>query len=45
MSKPKAFKDPRGHSLRVYSDVHDSAAFAALSPHDLLGYLAMLRER
>ena len=44
MSKPKAFKDPRGHSLRVYSDVFDSAAFAALSPHDVLAYLALLRE-
>ena len=44
MSKPKAFKDPRGHSLRVYSDVYDSAAFAALSPHDVLAYLALLRE-
>ena len=43
MSKPKAFKDPRGHSLRVYSDVYDSAAFAALSPHDVLAYLALLR--
>ena len=44
MSKPKAFKDPRGHSLRVYSDVYDSAAFAALSPPDVLAYLALLRE-
>ncbi len=44
MSKSKPFKDPRGHSLRVYSDVFDSAAFAALSPHDVLAYLALLRE-
>lgn len=44
MSKSKTFKDPRGHSLRVYSDVYDSAAFAALSPHDVLAYLALLRE-
>jgi hypothetical protein len=44
MSKQKPFKDPRGHSLRVYSDVYDSAAFAALSPHDVLAYLALLRE-
>lgn len=44
MSKGKPFKDPRGHSLRVYSDVYDSAAFAALSPHDVLAYLALLRE-
>lgn len=42
--KSKTFKDPRGHSLRVYSDVYDSPAFAALSPHDVLAYLALLRE-
>jgi len=40
----KPFRDPRGHSLRIYSDVYDSAAFAALSPHDVLAYLALLRE-
>ena len=40
----KPFKDPRGHSLRIYSEVYDSAAFAALSPHDVLAYLALLRE-
>lgn len=44
MSKNKPFKDPRGHSLRIYSDVFDSPAFAALSPHDVLAYLALLRE-
>lgn len=44
MSKGKPFKDPRGHSLRIYSDVFDSPAFAALSPHDVLAYLALLRE-
>ncbi len=44
MSKGQPFKDPRGHSLRIYSDVFDSAAFAALSPHDVLTYLALLRE-
>lgn len=44
MTKSKPFKDPRGHSLRVYSDVYDSPAFAALSPHDVLAYLALLRE-
>lgn len=42
--KSKPFKDPRGHSLRIYSDVYDSAAYAALSPHDVLAYLALLRE-
>lgn len=41
--KPSA-RDPKGHSLRVYSNVYDSAAFAALSPHDVLAYLALLRE-
>jgi hypothetical protein len=44
MSKTKPPRDPRGHSLRVYSDVYDSAAYAALSPHDVLAYLALLRE-
>lgn len=44
MSRDKSFKDPRGHSLRIYSDVFDSAAFSALSPHDVLAYLALLRE-
>ena len=42
--KTKPFKDPRGHSLRVYSDVFDSPAFGALSPHDVMAYLALLRE-
>lgn len=44
MSKLKAHRDPRGHSLRVYAEVYDSPAFAALSPHDVLAYLALLRE-
>ena len=44
MSKLKPQRDPRGHSLRIYSDVFDSPAFAALSPHDVLAYLALLRE-
>lgn len=44
MSKKSAQRDPRGHSLRVYADVYDSAAFAALSPHDVLAYMALLRE-
>ena len=44
MTRNKPFKDPRGHSLRIYSEVYDSAAFAALSPHDVLAYLALLRE-
>jgi predicted transcriptional regulator len=44
MSKPKPMHDPRGHSLRIYDDIYDSAAFASLSPHDVLAYLALLRE-
>ncbi len=45
MSKPnKPQRDPRGHSLRVYADVYDSPAFSALSPHDVMAYLALLRE-
>ncbi len=44
MSKKSNWKDPRGHSLRVYDDVYDSPAFASLSPHDVLAYLALLRE-
>lgn len=41
-SKPP--RDPRGHSLRVYADVYDSPAFKCLSPHDVMAYLALLRE-
>lgn len=44
MSRQKPFKDPRGHSLRIYDDVYDSPAYAALSPHDVLAYLALLHE-
>ncbi len=44
MSKAKPFKDPRGHSLRIYSDIFDSPAFKALGPHDVMAYLALLRE-
>ena len=44
MSKRQIHRDPRGHSLRIYSDVYDSPAFAALSPHDVMAYLALLRE-
>jgi hypothetical protein len=40
----KPQRDPRGHSLRIYDDIYDSHAFAALSPHDVLAYLALLRE-
>ena len=43
-SKADQQRDPRGHSVRVYSTVYDSAAFRSLSPHDVLAYLALLRE-
>ena len=41
--KPKA-GDPRGHSARVYDEIYDHAAFQALSPHDVLAYLSLLRD-
>lgn len=44
MSKKTNWRDPRGHSLRIYSDVFDSPAFGSLSPHDVMAYLALLRE-
>lgn len=44
MSAPKPPRDPRGHSLRVYADLYDSPAFKCLAPHDVLAYLALLRE-
>ena len=44
MSKFKPTRDPRGHSIRLYSDLYDSAAYASLSPHDVVAYLALLRE-
>ncbi len=43
-SKSAKFRDPRGHSLRIYTDVYDSHAWAALGPFDVLAYLALLRE-
>lgn len=44
MSKSKPPRDPRGHSIRIYSELYDSAAYGALSPHDVMAYLALLRE-
>jgi hypothetical protein len=45
MSKhEKPQRDPRGHSLRIYDNIYDSPAFKSLSPHDVLAYLALLRE-
>jgi hypothetical protein len=36
-------RDERGHSIRVYDEIFDSHAWAALSPPDVLAYLALLR--
>lgn len=44
MSKTKKFKDPRGHHIRLYSEVFDSPAFKSLSPVDVMAYLALLRD-
>jgi hypothetical protein len=43
VSKFKVQRDPRGHSLRIYSDLYESHAYAALSPYDVVAYLALLR--
>ncbi|MBK9440880.1 MAG: hypothetical protein IPN53_05995 [Comamonadaceae bacterium] len=44
MAKNRPTTDPRGHSLRIYKDIYTSAAFASLSPHDVMAYLALLSE-
>ncbi len=44
MAKNRPTTDPRGHSLRIYKDVYASPAFKALSPHDVMVYLALLAE-
>jgi len=44
MAGAKNFRDPRGHSLRIYDDVFDSPAFKALTGPDVMAYLALLRE-
>lgn len=44
MAKNHKATDPRGHSIRVYDNIYDSPAFKALSPHDVMAYLALLRE-
>lgn len=38
------YKDPRGHSIRVYSDIYDSPAFKSLTPSDVMAYLALRRD-
>lgn len=37
-------RDPRGHSLRIYAEIFDSPAWAALTATDVTAYLALLRE-
>lgn len=44
MVKKQNYRDPRGHSIRIYRDIYESPAFNALSPHDVMAYLALLRE-
>ena len=44
MAKNRPTTDPRGHSLRIYKDIYTSAAFKALSPVDVMAYLALLAE-
>lgn len=44
LKRPKYAGDPRGHSARVYDDIYDSPAFKSLSPHDVMAYLALLRQ-
>ena len=43
MAKHPKYKDPRGHSLRIYDEIFDSHAFNALSASDKVAYLALLR--
>jgi len=44
MTTKNNFRDPRGHSLRIYADLFDSPAFKSLSPYDVMAYLALLRQ-
>jgi hypothetical protein len=44
MSKTSMFKDPMGHHIRLYAKIYDSAAFKALSPVDVMAYLALRRD-
>lgn len=44
MTKRTAYKDERGHHIRIYSEVYDSPAFKALTPPDVMAYLALLRD-
>ena len=44
MTKRSAFKDQRGHHIRIYSEVYDSPAFKALTPPDVMALLSILRD-
>lgn len=44
MSKRHQFKDPRGHHIRLYSEIYDSPAFQSLSPFDVIAYLSLRRD-
>lgn len=44
MTRAKQFRDPRGHSLRIYDDTFDSPAFNALDLPDVRAYLSLLRD-
>jgi len=44
MTKRLAFKDQRGHHIRIYSEVYDSPAFKALTPPDVMAFLSILRD-
>jgi hypothetical protein len=44
MNKRTNYKDERGHHIRVYSEVYDSPAYKALTPPDVIAYLALLRD-
>ncbi len=42
--KQRNWSDSRGKHIRLYTDIFDSPAYRALSPHDVLAYLALRRE-
>lgn len=44
MAKKTEFKDPMGHHIRLYAQIYDSPAFKALSPTDVMAYLALRRD-
>jgi hypothetical protein len=44
MTKRTTYKDVRGHHIRVYSELYDSPAYKALTPTDVMAYLALLRD-